>query len=106
MDKLRVSVIGTGGSAHVHLKGLSVKPDVEIVGLSDTAPDRLKTVSQLYPGAKAESDWRDMLDQTRPDLVAICTPNKFHAEQTLAALAIGAHVVCEKPMAMNVAEAQ
>ena len=47
-----------------------------------------------------------MLDKVKPDLVSVCTPNKFHAEQTLAALAVGAHVACEKPMAMNVAEAQ
>ncbi len=106
MNKLRIAVIGTGGIAHVHLRNFVNKADIEIVGLSDTAPERLKTVAQLYPGARAESDWRDMLDQTRPDLVTICTPNKFHAEQTLAALAIGAHVACEKPMAMTVAEAQ
>ena len=47
-----------------------------------------------------------MLDKVRPDVVSVCTPNKFHAEITLGALAIGAHVACEKPMAMNVQEAQ
>lgn len=106
MNKLRIAVIGTGGIAHSHLANFASKSDIEIVGLSDTSPERLAKVAEAYPQAKSESDWRDMLDQTRPDLVAICTPNKFHAEQALAALAIGAHVACEKPMAMTVAEAQ
>jgi hypothetical protein len=47
-----------------------------------------------------------MLRETRPDLVSICTPNKFHHPATLLALEHGAHVMSEKPMAMTVAEAE
>jgi len=66
----------------------------------------LKATNQKYPQAYADSDWRAMLEKVQPDVVAICTPNKFHAEQAIAALGMGAHVACEKPMAMTVAEAE
>src|SRR5207237_77261 len=46
------------------------------------------------------------LERTRPELVSIVTPPAFHREQALDAFAAGAHVLCEKPIAMNAAEAR
>jgi len=106
MKKLRIALIGTGGIAHVHFAGYAVKENIEIAGLTDTSTANLKAAADKYPQAVADADWRAMLDKVRPDLVSVCTPNKFHAEFTLGALAVGAHVACEKPMAMNVEEAQ
>jgi predicted dehydrogenase len=54
----------------------------------------------------AYDDWQAMLDRHPVDLVCIATPTVLHAPQTLMALAKGAHVLCEKPTAMNAAEAQ
>ncbi|MBI4025790.1 MAG: Gfo/Idh/MocA family oxidoreductase [Verrucomicrobia bacterium] len=106
MEKIRYAVIGTGGIAQHHLRDFTSKPGVEVVGLSDSMETNLKKTAEKFPKAVACVDPRRMLAEARPDLVSICTPNKFHCEYTLAALKQGAHVACEKPMAMTVAEAE
>lgn len=106
MKKLRVAVIGTGGISKAHLKNYTSKKDIEIAGLSDVSSTALQARAQDYPGAHTDTDWRAMLDKVRPDLVSVCTPNKFHAEASIGALEVGAHVACEKPMAMTLEEAQ
>ena len=58
------------------------------------------------PAAVRFADAEALLQTLNPDLVSICTPTRFHCELTLLALHAGAHVVCEKPMAMTVAEAE
>ncbi len=104
-SKIRYAVIGTGGIAQTHLKSITAKPEVEVVGLSDTAEASLQKTARDHPRAFVHEDAEVMLRETQPDLVSICTPNKFHCVNTLAALAVGAHVICEKPMAMTVREA-
>lgn len=102
---LRYAVIGAGGIAHVHLKDIAGQPDVAVVGLADPADPKTWRVPADYAAVPRFQDAEKMLRETKPDLVSICTPNKFHHPLTLLALQLGAHVVCEKPLAMNVAEA-
>ncbi|MCE0522972.1 MAG: Gfo/Idh/MocA family oxidoreductase [Methylacidiphilales bacterium] len=106
MKNLRVALIGTGGISPAHLNHYAGKEAVEIAGLCDILPASLKATAAKHPEAVALTDWKAMLDKVRPDVVSVCTPNKFHAEMVLGALEAGAHVACEKPMAMNVQEAQ
>ncbi len=106
MQKLRYAVIGTGGIANSHFHDVTAKPDVEVVGLSDVAAANLEAASKRFPKAVAEPDYEAMLAKAEPDVVSVCTPNRFHKAQVLAALKVGAHVICEKPMAMNLAEAK
>ncbi len=56
-------------------------------------------------GCRAYADVESMLDAERPDLVTLAMPNRLHRDATLAAAAAGAHVLCEKPLAMNLTEA-
>jgi predicted dehydrogenase len=105
-EPLRIAVIGTGGIAGVHFTSYATKEGVEIVGLSDLSETNLRIAAGKHPKAVAHADWMAMLEKTKPDIVSVCTPNKYHAELSLGALSVGAHVVCEKPMAMNVKEAQ
>lgn len=106
MKKLRYAVIGTGGMAGGHMLDFTSKPEVELVGLSDPSPTNLQRHAAKYPKAYTHADVETMLRETKPDMVSICTPNKFHCEYTLTALRHGAHVACEKPMAMTLAEAK
>lgn len=102
---LRYAVIGTGGIAQVHLKDIAGQPGVTVVGLADTADPKTWRVPEAHTAVPRFQDAEKMLRETKPDLVSVCTPNKFHHPLTLLALKHGAHVSCEKPLAMTVAEA-
>ncbi len=103
---LRYAVIGMGGVAQVHLNQISAQAGVTVVGLSDPTDPAGWRVPAAHAGVPRFQDTEQMLRETRPDLVSICTPNKFHHDLTLLALRHGAHVSCEKPLAMTVAEAE
>jgi predicted dehydrogenase len=103
---LRYAVIGMGGVAHVHLNGISPQPGVTVVGLADPTDPAEWRVPADHAAVPRFQDAEKMLRETKPDLVSICTPNKFHHDLTLLALRHGAHVACEKPLAMTVAEAE
>ncbi len=104
--KLRVGIVGCGKIANVdHVPGYLRVPDVEVVSLMDIKPAQMKKLNQNH-GFNARP-YRDlaMFLTSGLDAVSICTPNRFHYEQTLAALKAGLHVLCEKPMAASVREA-
>lgn len=105
LPPLRYAIFGTGSIAQVHLKEIAGQPGVTVGGLADTADPKAWRVPEAHAAAPRFQDAEKMLRETKPDLVSICTPNKFHHPLTLLALQHGAHVACEKPLAMNVAEA-
>ncbi len=108
-EKLHICIIGDtkqGGFGHdLHL-AWALRDDVEIVGLSD--PDeagRAKRAAEC--GAqRTYADYRDMLEKERPELVTVCPRTTVnHKDYVLAAAAAGAHGFIEKPLAMDLAEA-
>ncbi len=103
---LRYAVIGAGGISAMHLNAIATQPGVEVVGISDPADPAKWRMPDGYGQMPKFTDPEKLLRETKPDLVSICTPNKFHAALTQLALAHGAHVACEKPMAMTLAEAE
>jgi len=106
MKKLRIGIIGAGGIAQGrHIPAfLSLSNMCEITALSDVHIERAKEVAGKYTIPGVFEDYRDLLPKV--DAVCICTPNKFHAEISIAALKAGVHVLCEKPMALNAEECQ
>lgn len=68
--------------------------------------DAVAAAAARHGWAAAETDWRHLLDRADVQLVDICTPGDSHAEIAVAALAAGKHVLCEKPLANTVAEAE
>ena len=105
MRKLRIGVIGLGmGQGHV--TGYRSHPGAEVVAIADLDEKRLKDVGDKHGVAARYTDAMAMLRKERLDVVSVATPNKFHKPFTLAALKSGAHVLCEKPMAMNAGEAR
>ena len=107
-QKIKVAIIGTGhrGWAHINVIRNSV-PDIQIVALADPTPefqDRAATLAGS--GATTYSDYKKMLAEEKDlDAVLVVTPNFLHAEVTVAALARGLPVLCEKPMATSVEDA-
>ena len=101
--KLRVGVIGLGLGRH-HLAGYVRNDEVNVVGIADVNAELLRTMAQEYHIPNTYTSYRDLL-KSQPDLVSIALPNYLHAPATIDALKAGVHVLCEKPMAMNAAEA-
>ncbi|MFJ9584376.1 Gfo/Idh/MocA family protein [Streptomyces acidicola] len=66
----------------------------------------VRSAADRHGWAAAETDWRALIERDDVDVVDICTPGDSHAEIALAALAAGKHVLCEKPLANTVAEAE
>ena len=105
--KLKVGIIGTGGISNAHYNGYTKSGLGEIVAISDVSADALKKRAADWdvPEDRCFTDYKKMLKLDDVEAVSICTPNKYHAQQTVDALKAGKHVLCEKPMSMTVAEA-
>ena len=107
MKRLKVGVIGAGGIAQFgHIPSYQAIPEVEVIAVSDPNGDKLRDVQKRYSIENGFSDYRELLKTDGLDAVSICTPNYLHAEMALAALRSGKHVLCEKPFAVNVREAE
>lgn len=103
---LKVGVLGCGTIARVrHLLEYDNNKEVEIAAVCDIVEERAEEMAKLY-GAKAFTDYRDVLENKEIDVISICLPNYLHASVTIAALNAGKHVLCEKPMATSKDEAE
>jgi predicted dehydrogenase len=102
---LKIGFVGAGGIARYQMSMLKKIDGVEIVGLADVNKSALDLAAKETNGAKVFSDWKELLAMPGLDAVSVCTPNKLHCEPTVLALKAGKHVLVEKPMAMNAAEA-
>ena len=101
MDKLKLGMIGVGGIAqNRHIPAFKqLKGTAQIIGVQDINYDLAQQVAKEHMIPHVFKDYEEMFNEI--DAVVICTPNKFHAEISIAALNAGVHVFCEKPMAMN-----
>ncbi len=103
-SRIRAAVIGLGWAGQQHLKGYLSHDEVEVVGVADAAVAQLHEVQKQFELPTGFSDYRKLLDETRPDVVSLGTPNFAHAEPAIEALNRGIHVLVEKPLARSYAE--
>ncbi|MWC26964.1 Gfo/Idh/MocA family protein [Paenibacillus sp. MMS18-CY102] len=105
MAKIRVAVIGCGAIAiRRHIPEYMVNPNVKLVAFVDPVLERAEEIAAKF-NALAFSDYETMLKEVQVDAVSVCTPNILHAPVAIAAANAGAHVLVEKPMATNEADA-
>ena len=97
---MKVAMIGVGGMGGLHYGEYKNIKDAEVVAVCDVRLDMLKEKPE-GDNVRLYSDYREMLEKEKPDLVDVCTPTYLHAEPAIAALESGAHVLCEKPMAIS-----
>ncbi|EIT86321.1 oxidoreductase domain-containing protein [Fictibacillus macauensis ZFHKF-1] len=104
MSLVRVGFIGVGGIAQSrHMPAISsVQDKAVIVSVYDTNKERAKEVARTFKVDHVSDTYEELLSLV--DAVVISTPNKFHSEIAIAALQADVHVLCEKPMALTVAE--
>src|SRR5579885_242846 len=102
---LRYALIGAGASiASTHLEALSQLPDTQIVGMADVN-QAIGMERAAMVGCPFFLDHHEMLSAVSPDVVVICAPHPLHMPLALDCFAAGAHVLVEKPIAVEVAEA-
>ncbi|MBQ8696579.1 MAG: Gfo/Idh/MocA family oxidoreductase, partial [Clostridia bacterium] len=107
--KLRIGIIGCGGIANgKHMPSLKRLGNVEMVAFCDIIKERAEKAKADFgtPDAKVYTDYKKLLSDGSIDVVHVCTPNRSHSFITVDALEAGKHVMCEKPMAINSAEAK
>ena len=103
---MKVGIIGASFAKAAFLPALRHVEGAEVVALASARLESADACAKAFDVPAAYDDWRAMLDRHSFDLVCIATPTVTHAPMTLAALEAGAHVLCEKPTAMNAGEAK
>ena len=110
MEKItKVGIIGCGGIANgKHMPALAKVKNCEMVAFCDIIPERAEKAAKNFgiQNAKVYTDYKELLKDETIDVVHVCTPNRSHSFITVDALEAGKHVMCEKPMAINSAEAK
>lgn len=102
---MKIGVVGCGTvSGYGHLPTIQHSPEWKLVGIADTDPARLTAVQAQYKVERATSDYRELLDIPNLDALVVATHLNTHCRIAIDALEKGIHVLCEKPMAMSVAE--
>ena len=111
--ELRVALIGCGFMGRTHSNAyrmvgsffdLEYRPVMRLV--CDRNRDKLPAFADRWGWENTETDWRRAVERDDIDLVDICVPNRGHREIALAAAQAGKAILCEKPLALNVAEAE
>ena len=106
-NTLNFAIIGCGSiTLQNHLPGLALCPDVKLAALCDADPATLERARQQTGVAITATDHRDIVQREDVDAVIIATPNFTHAPIAFDAIAQGKHVLCEKPLALHVADAK
>jgi predicted dehydrogenase len=102
----KIALIGAGWAArNAHLPGFRAA-GVPVAAICDLNPAPANTLAKQYSIPNVYSDYKEMIEKEKPDSVHVLLPNVAHREPVLFALAAGANVLCEKPLATSVAEAQ
>ncbi len=106
MSRPKIVVVGAGFTAKfAHLPGYKAA-GAPVDALCARNQDRTRLLAEQFEIPRVYGDWRQMLAEEKPDIVSVCLPNALHYEVTLAALDGGAHVLCEKPLAISAVEAR
>lgn len=110
MSTVRVAILGCGGMAGAHARRFASNPDVTITALCDVGVEGLqrflvKHLANYDPQPAFYTDPAAMYSEARPDAVAIVTPHTLHFEHGMQALDAGCHVLMEKPMVTDSAQA-
>jgi predicted dehydrogenase len=91
---------------HGHIPGFKRHSDAQVVAVCDTNSERANALATSHGIPTVYTNWREIIADPTIDAVTIALPNALHAEVSIAALNAGKHVLCEKPLAMTVAQGE
>ena len=106
-EKITIALIGCGRISEHHLRA-AAENGLEISALCDLLPEKAEEKKAVHGAEKAViyTDYRELLEKEKPELVAVTTDSGAHAEVAIACIKAGCHVIIEKPMAMSMADAR
>lgn len=105
-DRIRVGIIGVGWGSAVLAPAFNAVPEFELVALCSRREERVRKAAEPLGITDISTDWEQLVARDDLDLIAVCTPTDLHHEQTITALRAGKHVLCEKPVALDTAQAR
>ncbi len=101
---MRVALVGSGWIQDFHARGVLAYPGAELVVVANRREESARALAERHGISEVTTDWRSLAGRDDLDAVVVATPNALHAEQSIAFLEAGKHVLVEKPMAVSVAE--
>lgn len=105
MNELKYAVIGCGKVAKVHIYYL-LKAGVNIVCICDVSNEELNRTKEMFNIKNIYTNYKDAIGKEKPDVVSICTPPYLHKEQAIFCAEKGIYILCEKPIATNIKDAE
>jgi predicted dehydrogenase len=106
MGKVKVGIIGSQFEGDIHAASFQLMPEeAEVVAVASPTPRNAAALARKYGIPRVFLDYREMLREPDIEMVTIAAPNHLHARMTADAARAGKHVVCEKPLAMTLDEA-
>jgi predicted dehydrogenase len=106
MKKLKIAILGTGFMGRVHTEAVRRLPNVEVVAVAGSTAQRARKFADALGIEHSTADYRDLLALAEVCAVHICTPNSMHFAMAKAAMEAAKHVLCEKPLASTIEEAE
>ena len=112
--EIRIGMVGYGFIGKVHTMAYQLLPmiydpapaDIRLVGVSAASEASARKGVEQGGYGFGTTDWRELVERDDIDVINCCTPNFLHKEMLIGAMAAGKHVYCDKPLAMNLAEAR
>jgi predicted dehydrogenase len=105
--QIQIGIIGTSGYADImHLTSLSTHPNARLAAICGRNRARAEELARKHEVAQVFTDYREMMEKGNLDAVIVASPDDLHYPMTMAALDAGLHVLCEKPLALTVEQAQ
>src|SRR5215467_6305164 len=106
MKPIRTAIIGTGFMGRAHLEAVRRTESVEAVAIAGRSVEAAQRIGARFSIPTISANYNDILRDPAIDAVHICTPNAQHFPMAKEALSAGKHVLCEKPLATTVKEAE
>jgi predicted dehydrogenase len=103
--KVGVALIGSQFVAEIHAESYGHVPEAELVAVASPTAGHAEQFAKTHGIPRAFTDYRRLLELPEVDVVDLCLPNGIHCQATVDAAEAGKHVICEKPLCMNLEEA-
>lgn len=103
---IRFGLVGAGGVAQAYSQAFETKGTARLVAVADARPDAARALTERLADCRSYDSYETMADETELDAVVVCTPPVTHEEICLSFLRRKIHVLCEKPLSLNVESAR